>query len=594
MEFKYIAVLLCLILVVLLSLKEWRRPNKARLIWRLTASYLAIVCFALFIFPISYQVKRAERPHELNVLSDGVSKDTVSSLKGRTVTTDDGLYQSLKIPRVSLLPDLSYFLKSQPDLNHLNIYGYGLSATQLSGLKDYQFSFHPSAEPEGLISGNWNSRLSDAEELTLQGIYHQNGALPVKLFLQGLGANLDSVTIKTKGKHTFSLKGRPKQSGRAVYHLIALQGRDTLANEPVPVQVYPAAPLKVLMLAAYPDFEYKFLKDWLFEKKYPVIFRSRISKDKYSTDFLNAEKSNVNKVTAALLGKVDVLILDEDELAALSGAELAAINTAVDGGLGLFLRLTGLKASSAISRSFSRYEAPGLKKKSLTIGFPGEERLFQPLPFEQVLFLKPGINDQPLVLENTRKVLVNSRISGMGKVVAALVPATYHWLLNGQAADYSAFWSEIMTHTARKTYLPESWVMEPAKPMARQRLNITVDQATANRAALIGLNGSRLSPLQNPELPFQWQATGWAREEGWNRMNINGKTEFFYVYREKDWKAENQAVRLQVTSAFLKEQEEVRKSLETSVLIEKQVSLWWFFVPFLIAVTFLWYETKLL
>ncbi|SHE73304.1 hypothetical protein [Pedobacter caeni] len=594
MEFKYIAILLCLILGVFLSLKEWRRSNKARLIWRLAASYLAIVCFALFIFPISYQVKRAERPHELNVLTEGVSKDTINSLKGRIVTTDVRFDQALKVPRLSLLPDLSYFLKSQPDLNHLNIYGYGLPAAQLAELKDYQLNFHPAAQPEGLISGNWNSRLSDAEQLTLQGVYHHSGALPVKLFLQGLGANLDSVTIKTKGEHTFSLKGRPKQSGRAVYQVIALQGKDTLANEPVPVQVQPAAPLKVLMLAAYPDFEYKFLKDWFFEKKYPVIFRSRISKDKYSTDFLNTERSNVNKVTVTLLSKIDVLILDEDELAALSGAELAAINTAVDGGLGLFFRLTGLKASSAIGRSFSRYESPGLKNKSLTIGFPGEERLFHPLPFEQLLFLKPGINDQPLVVENTGKVLVNSRISGMGKVVAALVPATYHWLLNGQAADYSAFWSEIMTHTARKTYLSESWVMEPAKPMARQRLNITVDQSAANKAALVALNGSRLSPLQNPELPFQWQATSWATEEGWNRMSINGKTEFFYVYREKDWKTENQVAKLKVTSTFIKAQEKSRKSLETSVLIEKPVSLWWFFIPFLIAVTFLWYETKLL
>lgn len=594
MEFKYIAIGLCLILAGFLLLKEWQRANKARRIWRLLASSVAALCFALFIFPISYQVEKPERPHELNLLSTGVSKDTLDKLKGRLLTIDARLHQSLKLPKLSLIADLPYFLKSKPEINHLNIYGYGLNADELPALKDHQLSFHPSEIPKGLISANWNSRLKSSETLAIQGLYNQEGALPVKLLLQGLGENLDSLIMKTKGENTFSLKGRPRQTGRAVYHLIALQGKDTLAKEPVPIEVQPAMPLKILLLAAHPDFEYKFLKNWLFEKQYPLIFRSRISKDKYSTDFLNTENTNVSQINSSLLNKIDLLLIDEEELGALSGAELAAIRKAVDAGLGLMVRITGLKATTGISKGFDRYESPELKNKTLTIQLPEQNRLFGPLPAEQAVFLRTADDDQALLTEKTGKVLVSSHISGMGKVTATVVPATYHWLLNGQAGDYSDFWSTLLTATARKAASAERWTIDPAVPTIGQRINITVDLDAQQKVPLISRNGFRLSPLQNIELPFQWQVSSWATEPGWNKVSLNGRNEFFYVYGEQDWQQQRNMTKLKATSAFVKEQENTSSRLETNVLITKQVSMWWFFLPFLMAVTFLWYETKML
>ena len=488
MEFKYLAIGLCLVLGGFLLLKEWRRANKARRALRLLASSIAVICFALFIFPVSYQVERPERPHELNFLSTGVIKDTVKNLKGRLLTADARLFQSLKMPKLGLIADLPYFLKSEPEVNHLNIYGYGLSADELSALQGYQLNFYPSAIPKGLISASWNPRLKSSETLSVQGVYNQEGDLPVKILLQGVGETLDSLTINAKGENTFSLKGRPKPSGRAVYHLIALQGKDTLAKEPVPVEVQPALPLKILLLAAHPDFEYKFLKNWLFEKQYPVIFRSRISKDKYSTDFLNTENTNVNRVNSTLLNQIDLLVIDEEELESLSGAELASIRTAVGSGLGLLLRITGVKATTAISRSFDRYELPELKNKTLTIQLPGQERLLGPLPFEQGVFLRTAVNDQPVLAEKTGKVLVSSRIHGMGKVTATVVPATYNWLLNGQKEDYADFWSTLLSRTARKAASTELWSIDPAIPVFRQRINITVDQDASKKNPLISSN----------------------------------------------------------------------------------------------------------
>jgi hypothetical protein len=41
------------------------------------------------------------------------------------------------------------------------------------------------------------------------------------------------------------------------------------------------------MLSASPDFESKFLKNWLSENGYAVALRSAISKDKFNSEYIN-------------------------------------------------------------------------------------------------------------------------------------------------------------------------------------------------------------------------------------------------------------------------------------------------------------------
>jgi hypothetical protein len=65
----------------------------------------------------------------------------------------------------------------------------------------------------------------------------------------------------------------------------------------IPVFVESQATLKVLILSSSPDFENKFLKNWLFENQYVCAVRSAISKNKFSTEFLNSTKINLDQIT---------------------------------------------------------------------------------------------------------------------------------------------------------------------------------------------------------------------------------------------------------------------------------------------------------
>ncbi|ALL06674.1 hypothetical protein AQ505_14915 [Pedobacter sp. PACM 27299] len=592
MDFKYLAIGFCVALGVFLLIAETRRKHKAHLIWRLLASMMAILCFYFLLYPPGFTTKKKAGTQEINLLSSNVSE--LSSLSRFTYSLDHQVFMDHRKDGVQFVPDLEYFLKSNPDLQVIHIFGKGLSTEQLQLLKGKQLSFHPGPAVDGLTALSWNGQLTPSSELVLQGTYQHTGGEASKLLLEGLGTKLDSITLTEKGLQTFTLKAIPQQSGKAVFRMIGLKGKDTLFTGPVPIEIKASNPVKVLMLASNPDFEYKFLKNWLFEKKYPLIFRSRISKDKYSTDFLNTDIKELHAITPALLKKMDLLILDEEELEQLSGAERSNIKQALDNGLGLFIRVSSVKSGLGIAAGNSLYESESLKNKPLNAGFTNHGAILSALPFEQLLFLKSGNDDQPLFQEVGGKILVNSQLYGMGRQTVSVLSATYQWMLNGAAGDYAQFWSAMVNKTARPAEAKERWTISPGSPQVGETVAITISLPQGGLVPAFKTAGLMMSPLQNRELATQWQLNTWAGQSGWNTLQIADLNDSFYVYHQEDWQQLREAQQRLATIKFVQHHPIHNQVVEKSILLEKKLSLWWFFIPFLLSVSFLWYETKML
>ncbi|ARS38860.1 hypothetical protein CA265_03860 [Sphingobacteriaceae bacterium GW460-11-11-14-LB5] len=592
MEFKYIAILTGLILLAFLLYKEVRRTNRARLVWRIIASIIAVSCFVLLIVPIKYETHLPQNTDEIILLTEGANPASIGSLKGKKYA----LYSpDLKNTKAIIIPDLSYFLKSNPNIRKLNIYGYGLNAAELELLEGYQITFHPTANPRGIIAANWPAQLKTTELLQVQGTYQNSGDETIKLLLKGLGKTVDSISIEAKANKTFSFKTFPKQTGKAVYELISLNKKDTLAKEPVPVQLGDQEPMKVLILASFPDFEYKFLKNWLYENQYPLAFRSQISKNKYAFDFLNIDSVNLNRINASSLKKFDMMIIDEEELAAISPSERFSIDFAVNNGMGLLIRVTNLKATTTLSGRFSRFESPVLKGKPLNLTLVEAHLKFNPLPLEQTLFLKANQSDQPLIVDANGKTVVNSNISGSGKVLVSTLSATYNWLLSGQKTDYASYWSKLLANAARKRNDIQSVSFIPQFPVIHQKTKIIADLAASNKVPVLKIDNISLSPRQNMALPFQWDALYWPQNSGWTNLEINQTIEPVYIYKKTDWKAHKNQQKLDETRQFIKNQNTTEANNKlTDTILEKEISLWWFFTGFVLAAAFLWYEARIL
>lgn len=592
MEFKYIPILVALLFLGFLLYKEIKRPNKARLFWRILASIIAISCFVLLIVPVKYETHLQQQAGEVILLTAGTHPDSVASLKGKkyALTSVD-----LKNIKATSIPDLSYFLKTNSNIRKLDIYGYGLNAAELEKLKDYKLSFHPSASPGGIIAANWQEKLKPSDALTVQGTYQNTSNRAVKLLLKGLGKTADSTTVEAKSNKAFSFKTTPKQSGKALYQLIALQQNDTLTKEPLPIQIGDQAPMKVLILASFPDFEYKFLKNWLYENQYPLAFRSQISKNKFAFDFLNMDSLNISQINVSTLKKFDVLIIDEDELASIGPNEMASINVAVNNGMGLIIRVSGTKALTTMSGRFNRFESPALKDKPLNLSLIEDHFKFNPLPIEQALFLKSGQHDQAIIADVSGKTLVNSSISGSGKILVSTLSSTYKWLLSGQKTDYAAYWAKLLTSAAKKKNENLAVNILPQFPTVNQKTRIITDLAASGKMPVLKIDGIPLSPRQNMELPFQWDAFYWPKQSGWTNLQINQNIEAVYIYEKTDWQTLKNQQTLNDMHQFIKNSVATENNRQLKdVVIEEEVSIWWFFAGFLLAAAFLWYEARIL
>lgn len=573
MEFKYLIIACCFAFAIFLVFKEFKRDDKSRLAWRIMANILMVMSFALLIIPISYTIEKEEPINELNLLTEGTTTEVASSLIARNYTLDSGLLKA------NFLPDLAYHLKAHPNIKQINVYGYGLADEDLNKLKDYHISFYPAATPAGIITANWPKKLSSSTRLTVQGTYHNPNTKPVELKLYGMGMVLDSLTIKAKAKVNFAFSTQPKQTGNAIFKLIALQGSDTLSIDPVPFEVADKQPIKVLILASFPDFEYKFLKQWLYEHKYPVVFRSRISKDKYSTDFLNTQPVNVNQLTQTLLNGIDLLVVDEDELL----VNKAVIYNAVNNGMGLLIRSTKINT----------YESP-LPAESTVSLRSADNIKFNNLPFPQTLFLKSNLNEQQLITDGAGKVLVTSKLVGMGKVLNTTLAATYQWMLAGNQVDYTRFWSLIFNKALRKEIAAQSFEIAQKWPSVNDKLSINV-AVSDNKAPLVSIDSIRLSLRQNMELPFMWDGNFWPTSSGWSALSIEKNIGQLYTYKKDDWKAAKSFERLTHTKQFEAKQSTKEFTADKiSYWSTEEVNKWWFLLIFILMISFLWYEQRFL
>jgi hypothetical protein len=558
---QYAVILSCFILLVFLLLAEVKRINKDNLLLRLLANIIAVSSLALLFIPLTYKVD-IEVDHSLNIFTPGTNQDSVpkSLRKGYALAS---------------IPDLSYLLKSRPEISSVNVFGYGLAPSDLEALKYYKLNFYPSA-PSGIVSVRWNSRLSYTEKLQIQGKYINSSSNEVKLVLRGFGDSLDSAFIPAGKTSTFSLKTIPKQAGKAVLNLFAYADGKLLVEEKVPIEVTESKPMTILLLSSNPDFEYKFLKNWLFEEGHALMMRSRISKTAISSDFLNTKPVDLKIISGDILKKIDVLIADEEELATISNQEYQQIEQAVAKGMGLCIRISqpNIPRSLAITRNLARYELKSANDKE-----------------EQSLFLRPANTALAALKDKAGRIIAAKSLYGKGKVTGLVSLTTYKWLLESKESTYKRYWSDIVGGSATMKSGSAPFEIFPQFPIVQQTFRVNARQVSLT-VPTIRLNNVVLAPRQNVVLSNDWDAIADAKSVGWNRVNINGKEGSFFVYDKDSWQNLRNSAKIKANVAA-SEFSQPLKSAKLLKTIEKRFPVWIFYLLFALSSGFLWLEPKL-
>ncbi|SKA32363.1 hypothetical protein SAMN04488128_103650 [Chitinophaga eiseniae] len=406
----------------------------------------------------------------------------------------------------------------------------------------------------GIVACDWPRRLSAGAEWQVQGRYRNNTTRPVILRLAGFDTTLDSLVIAPQQESSFSLSALPLHQGRAVYRITAMAGKDTLEQQPLPLEVMPVTPLTVLFLAQAPDFENRFLADWLVQQGNAVAMRTLVAKNKYLLRFSNFPQQSLDVLTPALLDKFDVVI---SQAGAIDRGTRARLEEA---GIGLVL-----KADSA-----------GTQPRPLQLKLRSGRRL--PVLYTDPGQVLPSGNGQlPLVTDSLHRAYVTVSLAGAGKLVRSHLFNTYSWQLEGQPAAYGQYWSALLEAAARKKATVEKVTVHPAIARVYQPLDLQLETAAI---PTLQAGGIRLSLAQHPWLPYRHSGTWWPQKTGWQQINTGTSVSWNYIFRDDDWKN----LRAMHPSS-------VPTPLRQTSLLPLS-PLWWL-MPLFFTLIFLWWEKKM-
>ncbi len=597
MYWNVVVVAACILLLLFLLWKEVWRRNKAWLAARIVATCLAVAALAGAGLPLTYQKKQLQNGSKtIVILTEGYNEDSIqafmkSSGPVRVFTTD----KKVALPDRHYISDAGLLNDSIDADNAIHLFGNGFNEDEIDALKT-PFIFHPTPAGKGINAIHWNNQLTSGNPLTVQGHYQNDKVADAKITLNAFDNNLDSVLIPAGASHNFQLTGTPKHLDRAVYTIIVLSGKDTLEKEPLPVTVMPTAPVKLLMLASSPDFENKFIKNWLAQNGYPVAVRSRISKDKFSKDYLNMPTTAVDQINATVLSKFDVLMADATELSSLAGSEKAAIQSAISQqGMGLIVRMdssvnTGVFSASNFPLMAAKSELNKLIKLRYT-----DDSASKPasLNSDRLIYIREQASTQPLVTTERSETLVSSKLQGQGKIIVTTLINTYNWQLSGNENGYSAFWTSALNKATKKMAAAAAFTTNTSLPVVNEKLQLQIQTADPQVPQVIA-GGDELSMEQNYQLPFLWQGTYWPTKQGWLLLTNQQKTvNWIYVFGKEDWqqvRAENKKKATKKLAVTNPDVVDTKVSSTRSVTIE--IPKLYFFIIFVLAASFLWFEQK--
>jgi len=590
MSWTVSVIVVCALLAIFTGWLEYKRTDRSRLFWRILALLMAIIALACIALPIAY-TGETHATGDAVLLTENYNIDSLNQGSYKTIfTMDKDIKKSY--PKAVLLSGVADINTLNPAVKQLYVLGYGLDNTELEQLT-VPVIYNAPVIPPGVIAVNWQQQLKTGELLSVQGRYNNTTSKPVKLVLKGLNTSLDSVDIAAGKISDFELTATPKIAGRISYNLFAIDGKDTLEKDPIPVITEAAKTIKVLMLSASPDFESKFLKNWLSENGYAVAARASISRDKTSQDFVNMDKQPLDHLTSALLNKFDVVIGDLSALKSLSPAENSALKQEVEqNGLGVIIRADSSgKAVSWLDNDF-KVNTPSSKSLSVPLIIQGQKSKTSPLIIDPSYITDRG-SIQNLVFDGQNHVLAGNSLSGEGKLVFTTLRNTYTWELAGSSKDYSALWSLLISKSARKQTPVVGWSIRNGIATVNEPVSLQLQSGTLPTS--IAIDNANVSPEQNASIPYEWNISYWPSKFGWHQTAMPGNgPSWWYAYQKNDWKVIKNLKKIADTKKYSDNRGIIatgEKQTDTKARIE--VPKAFFYILLLLACTFLWVERKL-
>ena len=486
----------------------------------------------------------------------------------------------------------------------IHVVGWGLDAETWQALDSIPVSFHPSPPAPGILRASWPATVPLGDELIVEGAVARIPAGADIALLDDAGVT-DSALLTDAG--TFRLASPPRALGRLLYVLrVSLRDRP-VAQETLGVTVVaPPAP-RLLVLEASPRFETRALRDWLGRRHGEVAVRSRVSRDRYRSEFVNRDSVSLTTISDRLLSQFDVVAIDGRSLAALRPVERATLRAAVTtGGLGLLIEPDTVVFDAAARFSERRFfldfalqPVPDLDERSVRpvwAGLRRGDRAVTALAADPYT-LAQRFGTESLIDDGAGGHLAQVTPRGAGRVGISLVRESSRWMRTGEHDAFSAYWSRLLSALAPGPARQARWELTTPGPwLVNRPLGLSVDGGGDHLVTTVSTSGTTDSVWLARDVlaSGSWRGIFWPRAPGWHDVDSRGGPSIYaQAATPTTWSSRRSAELLDASARFLAESG-ARGSDRAAApaTVSSPIPPVWFFGLFLACAAVLWSKRR--
>ncbi len=434
-----------------------------------------------------------------------------------------------RVSGAKFMPDLATALRRYPGTSRIILLGAGLIPRDLDATRSVDVVFNPSPAADGIIALTPPDPVAPGATFAVSGQISGKSSGRIEL-LDPSGRRTDASSPDATG--FFHLRGTVRSPGLTGFTVRLKYGSRLIEQAQIPVVVTAATKPRLLIAAAAPNAETKYLRRWASDAGMDAVAQMQAGAGVALGD-------PVTSIDPATLARFDAVIFDDRSWAAL-GARRSAVLGAVANGLGLILHPSGaLDASTRAQWQTLGFAWKGgsdlaplslppvvdtaMEATRLGIGRddqPADTALpDDPLPDLNRLATEPGgAETVPLLRDGSGSTIAALRASGTGRIAIFTPVDSYGLALTGRRALYESWWSQLL-----------SAVLRPATQAAAFKDIYWLGE----RAILCGINAGAV--VRAPDgraselLPVDRCGAYWPTVAGWHRLEDGGQVRPFFV-----------------------------------------------------------------
>lgn len=555
-EWNWVEMGLAILVIGLVIFWDLRFQAKPRRVFRIACSLIAVAALVfLYLRPV--------------LMVNASIKTGVIFTDPITISQKDSILKNndfIEIQSSQSLREVSYTLEA------IQVHGDGLHPWQLSRYEGYPIQWESIPIEEGVIAVQVPEIIEGVPfELSMEIMTKKPMALTI--------VSPDGETITTQidvNEELHSFPNLVKTAGLFQYNILATRDQDTVFSESLPVQVHPSRKANVLLLGAFPSFEWNYLKNHLADLGFGVASRFQLSQEVFHTEFLNLPKADLKNINATLLGQYKLVLMDGKTFEGLSNRQKQAILKSVElAQIGLFLMIDDLTEIASLTRINT---------------LRGEGEVLVATSEKQIRLLKMPFNvrDQNWKSLSFQEQEVGALASrGIGKIGFSMITNSHVLELQGAPEIYGQLWDQMLSPIVGFDLSDNPFYIPPFNFVNHQ----TAISFSYFGQPRVTIDGQLIPPINSPVRPDLWTLSYWPEREGWHAIEVDGEEKaHFFVHGSNDWVA-LQRFEKQRYNQFYFATNKIEERAPRQ--IAKPISHWFFLLIFLLAMTGLWLERKM-